>query len=79
MLRVILLGWFILVLWLAGSLIFLLSKDETGIFFMPPGVEGKSLLVVVVLGWRVGVLGSVILLEGGPSASLVPGEMALYD
>jgi len=79
-LRVILLGWFTLVLWLAGWLIFLSSEDETGTFFMPTGVEGKSLLVAVgVLGWRVGVLGSVILLGGVPSVSLEPGETTLCD
>lgn len=71
-LRVILLGWFTLVLWLAGWLIFLSSEDGTGTFFTPAGVEGKSLPAPAsVLGWRVGVLGGV------PSVSLEPGEMAL--
>lgn len=79
-LRVILLGWFTLVLWLAGWLIFLSSEDETGTFFMPTGVEGNSLAAAVgVLGCRVGVLGSVTLLGGVPSVSLEPGEITLCD
>lgn len=72
MLRVILLGWFPLVLWLAGWLIFLSSEDETGTFFMPTGVKGKSLAAATgVLGWRLGAL------RGVPSVSLEPGEMTL--
>lgn len=79
-LSVILLGWFTLVLWLPDWLIFLSSEDETGTFFTLTGVEGKSLPTAVgVLGWRVGVLGSVTLLGGVPSVSLEPGEMPLCD
>lgn len=79
-LSVILLGWFTLVPWLADWLIFLSSEDETGTFFTLTGVEGKSLPTAVgVLGWRVGVLGSVTLLGGVPSVSLEPGEMTLCD